>query len=84
MKSFRKSIFVFTLLAAFIGFAASGFAQAEARIAEIQAVLREQKLDGWLFYDFRGSDILAPRILKTEGLADLGDGFISCRQRASR
>ena len=69
MKSFRKSIFVFTLLAAFIGFAASGFAQAEARIAEIQAVLREQKLDGWLFYDFRGSDILAPRILKTERLS---------------
>ena len=39
-----------------------------ARIAEIQAALRKEKLDGWLFYDFRGSDILTPRILKTERL----------------
>jgi Xaa-Pro aminopeptidase len=38
------------------------------RIAEIQAALRSEKLDGWLFYDFRGSDILTPRILKTERL----------------
>lgn len=38
----------------------------EKRITEIQAALKEQKLDGWLFYDFRGSDILIPRILKTE------------------
>ncbi len=40
----------------------------EKRIAEIQAALKQQKLDGWLFYDFRGSDILIPRILKTERL----------------
>ena len=33
------------------------------RIAEIQAALKEQGVAGWLFYDFRGSDILAPRIL---------------------
>ena len=39
-----------------------------ARIAEIQAALKKEKLDGWLFYDFRGSDILTPRILKTERL----------------
>ena len=39
-----------------------------ARIAEIQAALQKEKLDGWLFYDFRGSDILTPRILKTERL----------------
>ena len=38
----------------------------ETRITEIQAALNVQKLDGWLFYDFRGSDILIPRILKTE------------------
>ncbi|MCV5004564.1 hypothetical protein OFM39_33430, partial [Escherichia coli] len=25
--------------------------------------------DGWLFYDFRGSDILIPRILQTERLS---------------
>ncbi|MEO8648610.1 MAG: M24 family metallopeptidase [Acidobacteriota bacterium] len=35
------------------------------RVAEIQAALKQQNLDGWLFYDFRGSDILAPRILNT-------------------
>ncbi len=37
-----------------------------ARITEIQAELQKEKLDGWLFYDFRGSDILMPRILKTD------------------
>ena len=36
------------------------------RIAEIQAALQKEGLDGWLFYDFRGSDILIPRILKIE------------------
>jgi Xaa-Pro dipeptidase len=34
------------------------------RVAEIQAALRDAKLDGWLFYDFRHSDPLAYRILK--------------------
>jgi Xaa-Pro dipeptidase len=38
------------------------------RVAEIQTALQKAKLDGWLFYDFRGSDILAPRILQTERL----------------
>ncbi len=33
------------------------------RIANIQRALRAEKLDGWLFYDFRGSDPLALRIL---------------------
>ena len=41
------------------------------RVKEIQSALREWKLDGWLFYDFRGSDPLAPRILK---LGDDGAG----------
>jgi Xaa-Pro dipeptidase len=40
----------------------------EKRIAEIQGALKLDGLDGWLFYDFRGSDILIPRILKTERL----------------
>ena len=39
------------------------------RIAEIQTALRNGKIDGWLFYDFRGSDILIPRILKTERMS---------------
>jgi len=30
--------------------------------------LKQQGFDGWLFYDFRGSDILAPRILNTTRL----------------
>src|SRR3954466_4645603 len=34
------------------------------RVAEIQKALQAAKLDGWLFYDFRGSDPLALRILK--------------------
>ena len=41
----------------------------ESRVAEIQAALQKAKLDGWLFYDFRGSDILAPRILNTGRLS---------------
>ncbi|HZS43854.1 MAG TPA: Xaa-Pro peptidase family protein [Blastocatellia bacterium] len=36
------------------------------RIAEIQKSLREQNLDGWLFYSFRGSDPLALRILQLQ------------------
>lgn len=36
----------------------------EARVLEIQRVLREQRgLDGWLFYDFRRSDPLGYRVL---------------------
>jgi Xaa-Pro dipeptidase len=40
----------------------------DGRIIDIQAALKQQGLDGWLFYDFRGSDILAPRILNTTRL----------------
>lgn len=40
----------------------------EKRVAEIQAALQKTSVAGWLFYDFRGSDPLAPRILKTERL----------------
>jgi Xaa-Pro aminopeptidase len=36
------------------------------RVAEIQTALRDAKLDGWLFYDFRHSDLLAYRILKLD------------------
>ncbi|MFL6466859.1 MAG: hypothetical protein ACJ72Z_02765 [Pyrinomonadaceae bacterium] len=39
------------------------------RVKEIQDALQKAKLDGWLFYDFRGSDILIPRILKTERMS---------------
>ena len=63
----NKLIFGWLLLAAFV---LPAFAQNEqpARIADIQTALQKAKLDGWLFYDFRGSDILAPRILMTERL----------------
>jgi Xaa-Pro aminopeptidase len=33
------------------------------QLARIQAALQQQKLDGWLFYDFRGSDLIAYRVL---------------------
>ncbi len=36
------------------------------RVTEIQSALRAEKLDGWLFYDFRHSDPLAYRILKLD------------------
>lgn len=39
------------------------------RVSEIQFALQKAKLDGWLFYDFRGSDPLAPRILKLDSHA---------------
>ena len=40
----------------------------QKRVTEIQTALQKANLGGWLFYDFRGSDILIPRILKTERL----------------
>lgn len=36
-------------------------------IPRIQASLRESRLDGWLLYDFRGSNALARRILGLDG-----------------
>jgi Xaa-Pro aminopeptidase len=36
------------------------------RVKAIQAALAEAGIDGWLFYDFRGSDPLAYRILKLD------------------
>ncbi len=35
-------------------------------LAKIQSALREDGFDGWLLYDFRGSNILARRILKLD------------------
>ena len=32
-------------------------------LAAVQAALKEQQLDGWLLYDFRGLNILARRVL---------------------
>ncbi len=36
------------------------------RVPQIQHALREARLDGWLLYDFRGSDPLALRVLKLD------------------
>ncbi|MGE0821281.1 MAG: M24 family metallopeptidase [Candidatus Binatia bacterium] len=44
------------------------------RLSDIQAALRQEGVDGWLFYDFRGSDPLAYRIL------DLDPAAISTRR----
>ena len=62
----RILVLTFIIIAAAISTVAQN--EKAARIAEIQSELRKEKLDGWLFYDFRGSDILTPRILKTERL----------------
>ena len=60
----QKSFFV---LAAFTAFMSSSAVRANPTPAErvdaIQTALRAANLDGWLFYDFRRSDPLAPRIL---------------------
>ncbi len=57
-----RSLFILIFLLT-IAFAARAQTPA-GRVAEIQTALREAKLEGWLFYDFRGSDPLAYRILK--------------------
>jgi len=61
-------IFLAIFLLAFTTLASFTQTEQEKRIADIQAALKQQGFDGWLFYDFRGSDILIPRILKTERL----------------
>jgi Xaa-Pro aminopeptidase len=38
--------------------------ETEARIASIQKALQEEKIDGWLFYNFRESNYFASRILR--------------------
>lgn len=38
----------------------------QQRVSEIQQALRDTDIDGWLFYDFRGSDPLAYRILQLD------------------
>jgi Xaa-Pro aminopeptidase len=71
----QKPLFV---LAAFIAFVATSSMRADPtpaeRVTAIQTALREAKLDGWLFYDFRGSDPLAARILM------LGEGASGSRR----
>jgi len=38
----------------------------EAHIQALQAALQQDKLDGWLFYSFRGSDPIAENILRLD------------------
>jgi Xaa-Pro dipeptidase len=45
---------------------AQGEQTSAERVRAIQAALRAARIDGWLFYDFRGSDPLAYRILKLD------------------
>jgi hypothetical protein len=72
MKSQRPSRTGINFFAAFIlclTFVGPMHAQQQSpaeRVAEIQSALRDAKLDGWLFYDFRHSDPRAYRILKLD------------------
>ncbi len=61
-------VFAFaTVCALLLGISEMGAAPTPAeRVGEIQKALQAAKLDGWLFYDFRGSDPLALRILKLD------------------
>jgi Xaa-Pro dipeptidase len=66
MKPHQLSLFAVTVLClTFVGSMRAQQSPAE-RVTEIQAALRDAKLDGWLFYDFRHSDPLAYRILKLD------------------
>jgi Xaa-Pro aminopeptidase len=66
MKSNWTYLLAATVLCfAFVGSTGAQQSPAE-RVAEIQAALRDAKLDGWLFCDFRKSDPLAYRILKLD------------------
>src|SRR5262245_31801337 len=56
---------LFLLCLTFVGPMRAQQSPAE-RVADIQSALRDAKLDGWLFYDFRHSDPLAYRILKLD------------------
>lgn len=38
-------------------------------VHDVRAVLREEKLDGWLLYDFRGANAIAQRIIGVPGMA---------------
>src|SRR3970040_1712968 len=42
------------------------FSMNEAHIESLQTALRQDKLDGWLFYSFRGSDPIAENILRLD------------------
>jgi Xaa-Pro dipeptidase len=66
----KSSIKIMLALAALLfAYSSNAWAQGEQsreRIRAIQAALTQAGLDGWLFYDFRGSDPLAYRILKLD------------------
>src|SRR6188474_1608997 len=63
-----KRIYLFASIAALLLFVPQMRAAPSPaeRVSEIQKALSAAKLDGWLFYDFRGSDPLALRILKLD------------------
>ena len=65
-RFFIKTVVAFasTLLIFSLNVRAQG--ESSERVRDIQAALREAGVDGWLFYDFRGSDPLAYRILKLD------------------
>lgn len=62
-----KFVFGF-LLVCFFALIVPAQTEQASRVVDIQTALTKANLDGWLFYDFRGSDILTPRILKTQPL----------------
>src|SRR3954469_7636385 len=64
----KSAKFTITLTLALLLLSLSAHAQETpaGRVKAIQAALQEAKIDGWLFYDFRGSDPLAYRILQLD------------------
>src|SRR5438067_3362779 len=66
MKSTQLSFFAAFIFCLTVAASMRAQQSPAERVAEIQAALRDAKLDGWLFYDFRHSDPLAYRILKLD------------------
>src|SRR3954469_8670884 len=66
MKWLRIFSFTICIASVFLPRAMRAAPTPAERVGEIQKALRDAKLDGWLFYDFRGSDPLALRILKLD------------------
>jgi Xaa-Pro aminopeptidase len=66
MKRFPLLLITLALMFLFVPVTARAQSPQAERVAAIQAALRDAKLDGWLFYDFRKSDPLAYRILRLD------------------
>src|SRR4026207_955962 len=64
-KPMKKAL-LFAISFAILSTTGLGQTPQEKRVADIQVALQKAKLDGWLFYDFRGSALTAPRLVNPQ------------------